>query len=693
MLTQLDLGWFNLPVRHLYREALRAGDSIWWTPSLFSGYFVHGDGQGGAAHPFHLLLYRWLPLDVAFNLEISASYAFGFAGMLVLQRRLGVSPAAAVVGATLFAFSGFNLMHLNHVNAVAVMAHAPWMLASIDAMVGGTRRARIFAVCAFAALLGSQILLGYPQYVWLSVCASAAFAVVRIADARSPARAARSVFALLLIGGVVGALVGAVQLLPHIAALRESSRGAMGIEFAFSYSLHPWNLVQLWSPYAFVTRVYPLGLEAESHELSIYNGAFCTAALAWLVVRRRDLGAGRRLAIGVASCALLFILMALGRYGGLYWLVAHLPFVGIFRAPARNIAVVHLFLSLTAAMAFDDLARIARQGSAIAAKRLWPLGALVALSGVMLAVKMATPAQAAVAQQWSPMPRLAIGFAIVAITSAVIAMSARGVRWAPAVLIPIAALDLGLWGWAYAWRPPPVPLSSFVSRIRAPRAFPPSTLYEVFFPFADMPVLRGFRMYNGYVGMWPLRVLPEEGLAAQRLGGVKWRHEHGRWIEVEEPMPRARLLSDVRVTADLLREINGIDISKTALIQAPLGAFDGPAGTAHAAVDRPGSIAVDVAAPGRQLLVLTERFHSGWRARVDDRIAQPVRAYGDQLAVPVDSGARRVVLEFAPVSVRAGLAGTAAGCVLIGVAMLSACVVRGRAPRLPRPYSRGAADG
>jgi hypothetical protein len=681
VLTQLDLGWFNLPVRHLYREALRAGDSIWWTPSLFSGYFVHGDGQGGAAHPFHLLLYRWLPLDVAFNLEISASYAFGFAGMLVLQRRLGVSPIASVVGAMLFAFSGFNLMHLNHVNAVAVMAHAPWMLASVDAMAGGgTRRARLLAVCAFAALLGSQILLGYPQYVWLSVTASAAFAIVRIADASAPARAAASAFALLPIAGVLGALVGAVQLLPHIDALRESSRGAMGIEFAFSYSLHPWNLVQFWSPYAFVRRVYPVGLELESHELSIYNGALCTAALAWLVVRRRELGDRRRLAIGVASCALLFTVMALGRYGGLYWLVAHLPFAGIFRAPARNIALVHLFLSLTAAIAFDDLARLARQGRAIAAKRLWPLGALVALSGVMLAVRMATPAQAAVAQQWSSLSRLAIGLAIVSITCAVIAASARGVRWAPAALIPIAALDLGLWGWAYAWRPPPVPLSSFVSRIRAPRAFPPSTLYEVFFPFADMPVLRGFRMYNGYVGMWPLRALPEGSVAAQRLGGVAWRHENGRWIEVEDSLPRARLLSDVRVTADLVRDIDGIDISKTALIQAPLGSFDGPAGTAHAAIDRPGSIAVDVTAPGRQLLVLTERFHSGWRARVDDRIAQPVRAYGDQLAVPVDGGAKRVVLEFAPVSVRAGLAATAAGCVLIGMAMLSA-------------YSRGAADG
>src|SRR4029453_828698 len=60
-----DLGAFHLPVRHLYREALRAGDTVLWTPALFSGTYLFGEGQAGMAHPFHWMLYPWLPLGAA----------------------------------------------------------------------------------------------------------------------------------------------------------------------------------------------------------------------------------------------------------------------------------------------------------------------------------------------------------------------------------------------------------------------------------------------------------------------------------------------------------------------------------------------------------------------------------------------------------------------------------------------------
>src|SRR5918993_2306511 len=83
-----DLGVFHVPLRHLYAEALRSGDSLLWTPSLFSGFYLHGEGQAGMLHPVHLLLYGALPLGVAFNLEFLASYVFGFAGMFYLLRRL-----------------------------------------------------------------------------------------------------------------------------------------------------------------------------------------------------------------------------------------------------------------------------------------------------------------------------------------------------------------------------------------------------------------------------------------------------------------------------------------------------------------------------------------------------------------------------------------------------------------------------
>src|SRR5689334_12831108 len=65
-----DLVGFHLPTRYLFAQALRAGDSPWWTPSLFGGFFLLGDGQVGMLHPWHFLLYRWLPLESALALEV-----------------------------------------------------------------------------------------------------------------------------------------------------------------------------------------------------------------------------------------------------------------------------------------------------------------------------------------------------------------------------------------------------------------------------------------------------------------------------------------------------------------------------------------------------------------------------------------------------------------------------------------------
>ena len=98
-------------MRHLFQQALHAGDTVLWTPSIYSGLYLHGEGQIGLFHPFHQLLYRLLPLGAAFNLELIASYPVAFGGMFWFLRRLRFGYAAALFGAMLFAFSGFNLLH------------------------------------------------------------------------------------------------------------------------------------------------------------------------------------------------------------------------------------------------------------------------------------------------------------------------------------------------------------------------------------------------------------------------------------------------------------------------------------------------------------------------------------------------------------------------------------------------------
>src|SRR5262249_17228841 len=81
-----DLQGFHLPLRLLYASALREGHLLLWTPAVYGGLYLHGEGQIGMLHPLHAALYRLFPLQAAFNLEFLSSYVIAFAGMWWLLR-------------------------------------------------------------------------------------------------------------------------------------------------------------------------------------------------------------------------------------------------------------------------------------------------------------------------------------------------------------------------------------------------------------------------------------------------------------------------------------------------------------------------------------------------------------------------------------------------------------------------------
>src|SRR5947209_5035334 len=116
--TADDLGAFHLPLRAFYADCLARGEPFDWSPQLFCGFYLTGEGQIGGYHPLHLLLYRFLPLPVAFDLECLLSYPFMLIGMYFLLRRWGICRGAALFGGLTFTFSGFSLLHFVHVNGV-----------------------------------------------------------------------------------------------------------------------------------------------------------------------------------------------------------------------------------------------------------------------------------------------------------------------------------------------------------------------------------------------------------------------------------------------------------------------------------------------------------------------------------------------------------------------------------------------
>jgi len=264
------------------------------------------------------------------------------------------------------------------------------------------------------------------------------------------------------------------------------------------------------------------------------------------------------------------------------------------------------------------------------------------------------------------------------LTAAVlVACSARGVRGALAALALFVAADLGAWGYGYVFQTPLATVDAVRSSANLPRdvqpgeyVFPPTNFFE-----ANLGVLRGVRLSSGYAGLMPASVLDPADELTARLGGVSWRFADHTWARVPDPLPRARLLSNVRVSRDIASDIRAIDIASTALVGAPVTPTGGPPGEAHLTVDRPGRIVVHTLAPEAQLLVLTERFHDGWRADVSGQAAAPIRVNGDFLGCVVPAGTHDVTFTFAPSSVRRGAALTVIGLVLtIGAALVIARV-------------------
>jgi hypothetical protein len=727
--TRDDLGGFHLPVRAFYAEQLARGEPFDWMPQMYAGFYLTGEGQGGAYHPWHLLLYRYLPLQAAMGWEWLSPYPLLLAGAWLFLRRKLVRRDAALLGSLLFTFCGFNLLHFVHPNAVAVVAHIPWLLWAIDIMLVDASRRKVAAAQAAVALLtGSELLLGYPQYVWFSLLAEAAYAGFLLRTRRLVPRDGcencpscsdcagcnGSVWPRLVIAKGAGLLLGAVQVLPTLDALLHSTRQAADATALMLGSLHPLNLLQLVAPYFFVDRA----LGGNTHELSVYIGAAPLMLIVWLLVRRRELGALGPLAKAAGWFALLALLLAMGQYGQLYRLQQYLPLVGRFRCPCRYLVLFQLCAALLAAMGFLLLEREYVRQRAKAApqspggKVLTPTATTRQFEpfAAVLLLSVATGVAGLLLQHRSlvaSVPAVLASPLLMAAAAALVMAASRGLRGALVGLVLLAAGDLGYYGLSYAVYPQTCTLDEFIASSdpvpSAGETPAPQAAGRVFAPpvqrdgsvlwTGNQMLLAGWQRSDGYAGLEPRRQLDYYKLPALRAASVRWvqRDETtsgieglvpcgDEWLQVPNPLPHVRLLTEVVASRDPARDIERIAIDRAALCENSLALPPAAPGRATLVAERPGRIEIDVRCASPQLLVISESYDSGWRAAVDGRPREVFRVNGDFLGCLVAADDRRVVLDFQPGSLKRGRMASIAGACLI-----LCCFLGGTIRRTPPP--------
>jgi hypothetical protein len=671
--TANDLGEFHLPLRAFYARCLESGTSFDWCPDLYCGFYLTGEGQVGTYHPVHWVLYRFLKLDVAWNIECLLSYPFLFFGTYLMLRRWLTLRSSALFGALCFTFCGFNLLHFVHVNAVAVVAHVPWLLWAADKLVRASARGeRLFLTATIGTLTASQLLLGYPQYLFLSLVAEVL--TVTVIFSRREARGHRiSSLCWWTVAKAVGILAAAIQVLPTIEALGDSVRLDAGSDFAAWGSLHPLNLVQLIAPYLFESRV----VGQNTHELGIYLGAAPLVLAVFAFCGGK--GGGRTMVakrIGLFAVLIGFVL-ALGSYTPLHRLVESAPVLGSLRFPCRAIVLVQLGVMVLAAVGF---AKLLTAGTEIDSKESqFPIRSLLGLATVSVALSIAAPFiwpdyVASLALVW-------IGPGLILMAIMLTRWAAQGSRLAVSLLVIVTASDLCFYGLSYAVLRTPHSLEQFIAGTPTPPDQPPqrvvldgATTMDRGVRAGNRLLLAGYTRADGYAGLEPARQLDYRTDAAQRVAGATWAmrknstvigsKEEAGWYEVNVPMPRARLVTKVLESDAPRFAIHTIHLQSTAIVatgESPLAAASDAGGDADAKKsdnvnivrDEPGLIQVEVNSGSRSLLSLTESFHRGWI--VDGNCDSPAdnhttRVNGDFLGCAIDPGPRTVTFRFAPES-------------------------------------------
>ena len=676
-----DLARGTLPMRVFYQRCLQQGQAYDWMPELYGGYFVSGAGGQGLYHPVNLLLYRFLPLDLAFALEVFWPVAMLALGMVVFLRRY-LSLVGACMGSFVASFSLLFVLYLHTPPMTAVLAHIPWFLAALDMTIAARTPARRWFGCAAIALVnGSQVLQGFPQALWFSLLSGALFSLCMLIMRRAPWQAWLAVVA----GAVLGICIGAAELLSMYSMFLTSA------PWATDRALLPYPPIDPWS---FRDAFVPDRTWYGSSQ-SYFGAAPLVLVLWWVTAWRTrvsstpwaDAGDAaiprqdddhrqrrvRQLTCWAFLIAVVTALLSMGLKAKLYYLQLWLPIVGSFRSPFRIFIVTQFSVGILTGLAFDRLVRLVatRQSSPRRHLVLPWAGVVVA---VVLAVWFHLQADSQVARHW----QLAAGPLLIGGSALALTLAARGRSAGLALLILITIGDLAHYSvdtinGRRLWHDLPT-YEQLVAQCSGPPTATEGRLLYVdrrdgWGSAVNLFYLGGYRTINGYSGLYPVRRLDYTHLNSLRVAEVAWVWQPGNsslppvlgspqtdgtWSRVPGPLPRVRLVGNVRSTAWPAEDLKRINVDDTALVSRPIELAPSQPGETVLLEDLPGRIAVEVKAPQRQLLVISESYQDGWQVRIDGQPAVLEQVNGDFFGCVVEAGEHRAEFEFSPLYVRCG---------------------------------------
>ena len=391
----------NLPLRVLSGEFIRAGQVPSWNPLIWTGTPLLGGWNAGSYFP-GTFLFAFLPLSLAWVVNLACAPALAGIGIYLLLRRFGTGALAGALGALIFSYTGFMAGQIVHLGLDQGTAFTPWILLALDVFLRPDRSPRLATnevspsstangargvrpwlrielsavvwVVILAISVGCTVLAGDPRAISTGTIAALIYLIALLF--RKDARRVGGL-ACVLVAGAIGALFSAAQLLPGLSFLHASQRGTTALAFFGTGSVSPREiLAHMLLPFSLGGNgtlglpVYDGGYNLPELTFGagfialVALGAYVPEALAslgtrfrrWRPVASRDAEHDPRRQLGVwFSFVIIGAILTLGTNWGPGRLLVHVPFFGNERLQNRNALLMDLALAVLAGLFCDEM--------------------------------------------------------------------------------------------------------------------------------------------------------------------------------------------------------------------------------------------------------------------------------------------------------------------------------------------------
>ncbi|MDY0020528.1 MAG: hypothetical protein RBT47_11040, partial [Anaerolineae bacterium] len=337
------------PRRQFLFEALQNGHFPLWMPDILNGHPLVGDVLAQIFYPPNILAAlfmsagRSLPVLAWFHLVLTGVALYGF------LRLLRLPPMPALFGALAWMLNGNMVVWLENPYRLSTLC---WLPVVFLAYEFGLQRRQLWPTLLGGLCYGISILGGHVQFALCIGGALGVYAVIRmLIDSREVGRFVSHPLTDAVLIGVIGAGIGAIQLLPMLELTSLSHRTSSTLEGWLQSRLPLMHLVGLWLPDFFGHPVrYEYGSywgSANYAEVAAYYGALALP-LSLFATARSPQKYGRIFGISL----LLMLLIILG--SPLVALLGWIPWMRYVRL--RNLlALVPFFGSIAAAFGLHTL--------------------------------------------------------------------------------------------------------------------------------------------------------------------------------------------------------------------------------------------------------------------------------------------------------------------------------------------------